>query len=75
MYASKTLDVRPQQGEALDAAIDRVVNEYLRDQQMKGEFKLISTHFTLSEAYKKILVVLFYDFIEHEAHFSGSDLE
>ena len=58
MYASKTLDIRPKQGEALDVAVDRYVNEFLTEKQMGGEFELIHTHFTISDAYKKVLVVI-----------------
>ena len=75
MYASKTLDIRPEQGEGLDVAVDRVVNEFLTEKQMGGEFELVHTHFTISDAYKKILVVIFYNFTANESTFSSADFE
>ena len=74
MYACKSLDVRPATGEAIDAAIDRTVNEFLSQKQMGGDFRIVSTHFTISDAFKKIVVVIFYDFSEHSSSFSAADI-
>ena len=74
MYACKSLDVRPATGEAIDVAIDRTVNEFLSVKQMGGDFKIVGTHFAISDAFKKIVVVIFYDFTENSSSFSASDL-
>jgi len=74
MYACKSLDIRPNQGEAIDSAIDRQVNDFLSNIQMGGEFKILDTHFQISDGFKKIIVVIFYDFTENSSSFSAADL-
>jgi hypothetical protein len=74
MYACKSLDVRPNPGEPLDAAIERVTNDFLSQKQMAGDFRVVSTHFTISDAFKKIIVVIFFDFTENSSSFSAADM-